>query len=114
MENQLEYFNEIGKYRDKFLEALPDVMSARDAFRGEVYKDRALSGKVKRLIALGLALQGGSAGCIISQTKSAVEAGASRDEVLEAVAVALDVGGAAPTASVLWVVVKLLEEMGKW
>jgi AhpD family alkylhydroperoxidase len=114
MENQLEHYAEIGKYRDKFLEALPDVMRARDAFRDEVYKDRALSGKVKRLMALCLALQGGSSGCIISQTKSAVEAGATKGEVLEAVAVAIDVGGAAPAAGVLWRVVKLLEELGIW
>ena len=111
--NQLELYDETGKYRDKFYEALPGVMAAHTAFRDEVYKDGALSLKFKRLIALGIALRAGCTRCIISQTKQAVEAGATKDEVLEAVSVAIAMGGT-PAVGWLWRVVKLLEELGKW
>ena len=112
MENQLQYYAETGKYRDKFDEGLPDVMKAYSAFRKTVYQDSALSLKTKRLIALACALQAGCTRGIQGQTKDAVEAGATRDEVLEAVSVAIVMGGTAVSAET-WRVVKVLQEMGK-
>jgi len=50
-------------------------MATHAAFRGEVYRDGALSHKVKRLIALAVALRVGCTRCIIAQTKFAVEGG---------------------------------------
>ena len=113
MDNQIEYYAETGKYRDRFDEALPDVMKAYSAFRETVYKDGALSLKVKRLIALACGLQAGCTRCIQGQAKDAVEAGATRDEILEAVSVAIVMGGTA-VSSETWRVVKILEEMGKY
>ena len=113
MESQLELHDEIQKCRDKFQEELPEVMTAHVAFRDEVYKDGVLSHKVKRLIAVGIALRCGCPGCIIGQTKRAVEAGATKAEVLEAVSVAIAMGGT-PAIGWSWRVVKTLEEMGKW
>ncbi len=49
MENQLEYYTETGKYRDRFDQGLP-AMAAYTTFRQAVYKDGALSQKMKRLI----------------------------------------------------------------
>ena len=112
MENQLEYYSETGKYRDKFDAGLPDVMKAWSAFRKKVYQDGVLNLKTKRLIALACALQSGCTRGIQGQTKDAVEAGATRDEVLEAVSVAIVMGGTAVSAET-WRVVKVLEEMGK-
>ncbi len=113
MESQLEYYTETGKYRDRFDEGLPDAMAAYTAFRKEVYKDGALSQKVKRLIALSIGLQAGCTRCIQGQTRDAVEAGATKAEVLEAVAVAIVMGGTAVSAE-SWRVVKVLEELGQW
>ena len=110
MENQLEYYNETGKYRDKFDQALP-AMSAYTTFRKEVYKDGALSQKVKRLIALASGLQAGCTRCIQGQTKDSLAAGATKEEILEAVAVAVVMGGTAVSAET-WRVVKVLEELG--
>jgi AhpD family alkylhydroperoxidase len=112
MENQLQYYMETGKYRDKFDEGLPVVMKSWSAFRKTVYQNGALSLKTKRLIALACALQSGCTRGIQGQTKDAVEAGATRDEVLEAVSVAIVMGGTAVSAET-WRVVKVLEEMGK-
>jgi AhpD family alkylhydroperoxidase len=113
MENQLEYYTETGKYRDRFDEGLPESMKAFSAFRKLVYKDGALSLKMKRLIALACGLQGGCTRCIQGQTKDAIAAGATKDEILEAVSVATVMGGTAVSAET-WRVVKVLEELGKW
>jgi AhpD family alkylhydroperoxidase len=113
MENQLAYYTETGKDRDEFDKGLPDVMSLYTAFRKEAYKDGALSRKVKRLIALALGFQAGCTRCIIGQTRDAVEAGATKGEVLEAVSIAVVMGGTAVSAET-WRVVKVLKELGKW
>jgi len=113
MDNQLKYYTETGKYRDRFDEGLPEVMKAYSAFRKTVYKDGALNLKTKRLIALACALQSGCTRGIQGQTKDALEAGATRDEIFEAVSVAIVMGGTAVSAET-WRVVKVLEEMGKY
>jgi len=113
MENQLEYYVETGKYRDRFDEALPKLMPSYSNFRKEVYRDGALKQKTKRLIALACGLQGGCTRCVQGQTRDAVAAGATKDEILEAVAVAVVMGGTAVSAKT-WRVVKVLEELGKW
>jgi AhpD family alkylhydroperoxidase len=110
MENQLEYYTETGKYRDRFDQGL-QVMASYSAFRKEVYRDGALSGKVKRLIALAAGLQAGCTRCIQGQTKDALAAGATKEEILETVAVAIVMGGTAVSAET-WRVVKVLEELG--
>jgi AhpD family alkylhydroperoxidase len=112
MENQLEYYTDTGKYRDRFDEALP-VMAAYTNFRKQVYKDGALSLKTKRLIALACGLQSGCTRCTQGQTKDAIAAGATKDEVMEAVSVAIVMGGTAVSAET-WRVVKTMQELGKW
>lgn len=112
MENQLEYYTEAGKYRDRFDEALP-AMAAYTSFRKGVYSDGALDLKTKRLIALACGLQAGCTRCVQGQTKDAVAAGATKQEVLEAVSVAVVMGGTAVSAET-WRVVRVLEELGKW
>jgi AhpD family alkylhydroperoxidase len=113
MENQVYYYDETAKYRDKFDLGLPDAMTAYSAFRKEVYRDGALSLKTKRLIALAAGFMAGCTRCIIGQTKDAVKAGATKAEILETVAVAIVMGGTTVSAET-WRVVKALEEMGKW
>ncbi len=110
MENHLDYYTETGKYRDRFDHELP-AMAAYTAFRREIYKDGALSLKVKRLIALACGLQAGCTRCIQGQTSDAISAGATKEQVLEAVAVAIIMGGTAVSAET-WRVVKVLEELG--
>jgi len=112
MENQIEYYTETGKYRDQFDQGLP-IMAAYTTFRKGVYQDGALSLKMKRLIALACGLQGGCTRCTQGQTKDAITAGATKEEVLEAVSVAVVMGGTAVSAET-WRVVKVLEELGKW
>jgi AhpD family alkylhydroperoxidase len=111
MENQLQYYEETGKYRDRFDEGLPEAMKSFSAFRKTVYKDGALNLKTKRLIALACALQAGCTRGIQGQTKDAVAAGATKQEILEAVSVAIVMGGTAVSAESRRVI-KVLEELG--
>lgn len=110
-EKQLEFYKNYMKYGDKRAQALPDVTTAFDALREAVYQDGALSRKVKRLIAMAVALGLGCTPCIIGQTKLAVEAGATKEEVLEAAAVLLAIHGTTGYSE-SWRVIKVLEELG--
>ena len=87
-------------------------MSARTNFSAKVYQDGALSHKVKRLMAMAVAIQAKCTACIIGQAKQALEQGATKEEVLEAVAVATSMGGSTSYASA-YRVAKVLEELGK-
>ena len=112
MENQLELYDELTNLRGKLVEERPEAMNAFLTFRNTVYRDGALSHKVKRLIALGAALRAGCTGCIIAQTVQAIEAGATKDEILETIEVAIAIGG---TTTMSWSMraVRVLEELGK-
>jgi AhpD family alkylhydroperoxidase len=113
MQKQIEYYTETGRDREDFDRGLPAAMAAYSTFRKEVYKDGALSAKVKRLIALAAGLQAGCTRCTIGQTKDAIEAGATKSEIMEAAAVAIVMGGTAVSAET-WRVVQVLKELGKW
>ena len=112
MERQLELNDERVKLLARFREVLPDLMVPESAVSDEVYKDGALGTKAKRLIALGIALRAGCANCILAQTMRALEAGASRDELLETISVLVVMSGTTGIAESLRVL-KLLDELGK-
>lgn len=112
MENQSQLFDEIMELRNKYKEAMPSVLNAQDSFVQEVYKDGALSHKTKRLMAAAIAIVKGCTGCMLAQTKYALEAGATKEEVLEVIAVTRSIAGTMAGANA-YRVVKLLEELGK-
>ncbi len=112
MESQIELNNERKELGGKLRQALPAVMAAKDAVGDVVYRDGALSTKVKRLIALGIALRGCVTNCVLAQTEHALEAGATRDEILEILSVTVAISETSGIAESLRVV-KVLDELGK-
>jgi AhpD family alkylhydroperoxidase len=112
MESQMELNKERKELVDKLRQALPAVMAAKDAVGDVVYSDGALSTKVKRLIALGIALRGCVTNCVLAQTEGALKAGASRDEILETLSVTVAISGTSGIAESVRVV-KILDELGK-
>ena len=111
MESQSELLDDIEKYAVGYNEeAQPAIMKAYSSLRDEVYKAGTLSHKIKRLIALGIALRAGCTACILYQTKMALEAGATRDEITEAVSVAVAMAGSTALGW-SWRVGRLLEEL---
>ena len=113
MDSQLQYLKEVEETVNEFKQELPEAFAAQTVFNDAVYKDGALSTKVKRLTAMAIAVQAGCPGCITYQTRLAVEVGATKEEVVEAASVAMSIGGASASAWV-WVVVQMLKELGKW
>jgi len=111
-ENQLELDKNRVKHLDKFAESLPQVMNAVRGLTAEVYKDGALSCKIKRLMSLALALGVGCRNCILGQTMYALENGATKEEILETISVAVSMSGTTGVGESLRVI-QLLDELGK-
>ena len=113
MESQLELYNELMEYEDKFTQAVPGLEPAQTTISTEVYQDKALTRKVKRLMAMALAIRDECTACILAQTKIAIEAGATKDEILETMSVVYAMGGNTGLGHAMRVI-KLLEELGEW
>ncbi len=73
--------------------SLPGTMQAFKGLHKQATADGALDRKTKELIALGMALSINCSGCVAYHVKQALESGASREEILEAVGVAVMMGG---------------------
>jgi AhpD family alkylhydroperoxidase len=112
MEKQLELNEERIRLFERFTQVLPEVGSAVLDMLNTVYKDNALDAKTKFLIALAVALRAGCTNCVLAQTTKALEAGATKDEILETISVVAAMSGTTGTAESLRVI-KLLDEMGK-
>ena len=112
MESQVELNNERLRLLRKFQKLMPEVLAKEREFINTVYQEGALSAKMKRLISLGIALREGCINCVLAQTICALDAGATRDEILETLSVEMSMSGTTGVAESLRVI-KLLDEMGK-
>ena len=74
-------------------EALPETMAGFSALHKAATTSGALSTKTKELAALGMAICVRCKGCIACHVHDALEAGASREEILEIIGVAILMGG---------------------
>jgi AhpD family alkylhydroperoxidase len=72
---------------------LPGPMNHFGHLHKAVLANGVLSGKVKELIALGIAITVRCDGCIACHVHDALRAGATRDEILETIGVAVMMGG---------------------
>lgn len=112
MESQVELNDERMQLLGKFNEVLPDLMTIRIPLADQVYKDGVLSSRIKRLMSLALALGTGCTNCILAQTNHALDAGATKEEILETLSVVVSMRGTTGIAESLRVI-KLLDESGK-
>lgn len=74
-------------------EGAPDVMNAFGALAKASTKTNALDIKTKELMALAIGITSHCDGCVAYHTKKAHQHGASRDEVVETVGLAIYMGG---------------------
>ena len=112
MESQVELNDARLKLLEKYKQSLPEMMVPESAKWDVVYKEGVLSTKVKRLMALTLALGVGCTNCILGQTKRALDAGATKEEFLETLSVVSAMRGTTGMADSLRVI-QFLEELGK-
>ncbi len=77
-------------------ELAPETLSAFQAFSRQVFADGALPKKIKQLIAVAVAHTTQCPYCIRGHTEGALKAGASEQEIMEAIWVAAEMraGGA--------------------
>ena len=73
--------------------ALPDVMKGFHSAMALAWEDGAVSKKTKDLIAIALAVAAGCEGCIGVHSQSLVKLGATRQELVEVLGVAIFMGG---------------------
>lgn len=112
MENQVQLNEERTQLVGKLADQVPDFMAAEFGVLNAAYKDGALSGKVKRLMSMALALGAGCTNCILGQTDYALKAGATKEEILETIQVVISMRGTTGIAESLRVI-KFLDELGK-
>lgn len=72
---------------------LPGPMSGFARLHRKAVEDGALSAKVKEMMALAISIVVGCDGCIAYHVHDAVQAGATRQELLETIGVGLLMGG---------------------
>lgn len=85
--------NEMYANLGKIGEGVPAVISAFNDLHSAAVSDGALSGKEKELIALGIGVAVHCSYCIADHVRSCVKAGATRQEILETLGVAVMMGG---------------------
>jgi AhpD family alkylhydroperoxidase len=75
----------------------PDAMRGHRAIMQAAQEPRALDGKTSELMALAIAIAQRCEGCVVYHTKQSLKKGASREEVLDTIAVAIEMGGGPAT-----------------
>ena len=112
MEDMNENLREVKKSLAHLGKEYPDLMKAFSGFMGEVEKEGALSHKNKELICIALSVVKECKWCIAFHVKNALDAGATKEEIMEACFVAALMGGG-PALMYTQLVVKAIGEYSK-
>jgi AhpD family alkylhydroperoxidase len=91
--NYVEYHQHLEERLAQLGRELPGPMTGFARLHKKAMEDGALSHKVKEMLALAISIVVGCEGCIAYHVHDAMEAGATRPELLEAVGVGLLMGG---------------------
>ncbi|WP_461204986.1 carboxymuconolactone decarboxylase family protein [Clostridium sp. DL1XJH146] len=110
-----EMLNEFVSGIEEFcgMEASKDTMTGFMDLLGTTYEDGALDTKTKELISIGIACYNRCLYCIVYHTYKALEAGAKRDEILQASMVSIAFGGGPSAAYSVTMLKKSLDEFEK-
>ena len=111
-ENQRELNRNRKKQLGRFLEQMPSLAMQLGEQVNEAYKDGAIDGKTKRLMALALALGAGCRNCVLGQAEAALALGATKEEFLETIGVVVSMRGTTGVAESLRVI-QFLDELDK-
>ena len=111
-ENVKEFYAKFGRDVEKMKQSLPDMMKGFSGLFQSVMKDGALKTKEKELVALGIAVSQRCPPCIRLHVQKSLDAGNSREEILEAASVAVMMQGG-PAFTHIPEVLDALEALGK-
>lgn len=93
MDKTREYFAKFKADIEKMKAEIPDTIVGFGGLFAKVMKDGALTTKEKELIALAIGVAEHCPPCIRSHVQKSLEAGASRQQILEAASVAVVMAG---------------------
>ncbi|HXK75946.1 MAG TPA: carboxymuconolactone decarboxylase family protein [Bacteroidaceae bacterium] len=93
MKNFKETLETNGKRMNDLAVGAPKMMKAFMEMHHLGTQNGALSTKHKELVALGIGIHAQCEGCILAHIKGALDAGATHDEIVETIEVALYMGG---------------------
>jgi len=110
MQETMDLLNESNSSQDKLWTEWPEQMAAFASFSNAAKAPGALETKYKYLIALALGINAHCDWCIAAHTRNALDAGATREEILEASWMAVLMGGG-PALMFMQVVQKALEDL---
>lgn len=105
-----DYFEMRNKSRQQLQKDLPEVMDTVFSMVQKTYRDGALSHASKELMALAIGIYGRCEPCMIHHTNAALEAGATREQVMETLEVAIQMGGG-PSVAYGYKLVEILDEV---
>lgn len=88
-----ERIAELDKYSRELVHLAPDAIKAFGTLSREAQKAGVVDHKTKELIALAIGVAMRCEGCIAYHARNSLRAGASRQEVAETLAVAVQMGG---------------------
>ena len=88
-----KYYQRLQVLSGSLAKALRSPVSAFAQLNGTVMAEGELSTKVKQLIALAIGITVRCDGCIAYHVHDAIRAGATRQEIMEAIGVAILMGG---------------------
>lgn len=91
--NYPEVRRELQRALKRMGEKAPDVMKSLGALHGAAFKSGALETKHKELIALGISVGVRCDDCIAFHTHEALANGATAEEIIECLSVAMQMGG---------------------
>jgi AhpD family alkylhydroperoxidase len=92
----MDYLQEYKHLEERLVQLgqeIPGPMSGFARLHRKAVEDGALPAKVKEMMALAISIAVGCDGCIAYHVHDAVQAGATRQELLETIGVALLMGG---------------------
>ncbi len=105
------YMDELDTMREEVRKIDPDFLDAWSALSTQGGKEGALSVKAKELICIAIGVTSHCNYCIASHVKKAVQAGATRREIMEAGFVAVKMGGG-PSLAYVTKVIAACDEFG--
>ena len=93
MKNYPNHYKEMSKLLKALQLEIPETMKGFGAMHKSACGPGVLSSKTKELIALAISISTHCDGCIAYHTHDAIRAGASKEEVVETIGVAILMGG---------------------
>jgi len=112
MSEAKEFYANIGGKMEKMQSDAPAIPGGFSGMFGKLMKEGSLSVLEKELIALGIAVCQRCAPCIRMHVKKSLDAGATKEQILETAGVAVVMGGG-PAFMYISEVIDSLEALGK-